>query len=51
MMEFAPIFADALPTAVYAYGSLAFLAAFAAVAAWLLHAPRADAVEIAFARA
>jgi len=41
MMEFAPIFADALPTAVYVAGSLANLAAFAVVAAWLLHAPRA----------
>ena len=51
MLEFAPIFADALPTAVYLYGSFACLAAFAAVAAWVLHAPRAEPVETAFARA
>lgn len=51
MMEFAPIFADALPTAVYVAGSLAGLAAFAAVAAWLLRVPRAETLEIAFARA
>jgi len=35
MMEFAGIFADGLPTAVYVCSSLVCLAAFAAMALWM----------------
>jgi hypothetical protein len=51
MMEFADLFADDLSTAVYVYGSLMFLSAFALAGWWMTGPPRAEWLKLSYRRA